>query len=625
MPDAWGIEESYVDATGTWQQVDEDMVRRLRDLIGTPQAGDGPLVVRAGEHQPPGPWTGPGDVVLEDGTTVPVDNHLPGNLPLGYHSFATPAGATRRLIVAPPRCHLPAGWRAWGWATQLYAARSSRSWGIGDLADLASLGRWSRRHEAGFVLVNPLGAVAPAGPQQPSPYFPTSRRFRSPLYLRVEDVPGAERAPAAVERGATAGRALNHDREIDRDAVWRIKLEALEAIWRAGGGQEEFDRWYAGQPDSLRRFAAWSVLAEQRGPDWTDWTEDCRHPSGAGVLVAADAHADRVRFFAWLQWLVDRQIAAAGRDIAVVQDLPIGFDPGGFDAWEWQDLLALDVAVGAPADEFNSLGQEWGIPPFVPWKLRAAGYQPFIDTIRANMAAGGGLRVDHVMGLFRLWWVIRGGRPADGAYVRYPADDLLAIVALESHRAGAVVVGEDLGTVEGHVRQALDEHDILSYKLLWFEQHDPAGWPAKAMAAVTTHDLPTVAGLWDGTDLDTQKRLGLEPNEESTAAIRARVVRSGQVEVDADPAEAVVAAYRLLARSPAILLSATLEDAAVEAERPNIPGSDDERLNWSFALPVTLEALEEDPTAARISDVLADATRPTGGASEGATGNAGNT
>jgi 4-alpha-glucanotransferase len=641
MPDAWGIEESYIDATGTPQQVDERTVARLRHLIGSPEDGtahdgtlrdgthhDGtlhdnmdPLVTRTGES----PRTGPGEVILEDGASVPVDDVLPGDLPLGYHTFAAADGSRRRLVVAPQRCHLPADWRTWGWAAQLYATRSRRSWGMGDLADLATLGRWSRRRRAGFVLVNPLGAVAPAGPQQPSPYFPTSRRFRSPLYLRVEDVPGADRVPDEIERAAMAGRGLNHDRDIDRDEVWRIKRAALEAVWRAGGDWVDFERWYAEQPAALGRFAAWSVLAERHGPEWPDWPADCRHPDGAGVRAAEADSADRVRFFAWLQWLLDRQLAAASRDIAVIQDLPIGFDPGGFDAWEWQDLLALEAAVGAPADEFNSLGQEWGIPPFVPWKLRAAGYQPFIETIRANMAVGGGLRVDHVMGLFRLWWVIRGSRPADGAYVRYPADDLLAIVALESHRAGAVVVGEDLGTVEGHVRHALFHHDILSYKLLWFEHDDPATWPPKAMAAVTTHDLPTVAGLWDGTDLDAQKRLGLQPNEESTAALRGRLVADGQVDRDADPAEAVVAAYRLLARSPAVLLSATLEDATVESERPNIPGSDDDRTNWSLALPVTLEALEEHPTAARISDVLAETTGRSGDAQEGAAGNAGNT
>ncbi|HZC27425.1 MAG TPA: 4-alpha-glucanotransferase [Actinopolymorphaceae bacterium] len=628
MPDAWGIEATYVDATGTPRQVSHETVERLRSIIGTPQDGAGPLVVEAGDS----PHTGPVEVVLEDGTSITTDDRLPADLPLGYHSVTDPTGSSRRLIVAPRRCFFPTGpnARAWGWAAQLYATRSPQSWGIGDLGDLARLARWSERHEAGFVLVNPLGAVAPAGPQQPSPYFPSSRRYRNPLYLRVEDVPGAELVPDIVGRAATAGRALNDRREIDRDAVWRIKREALEAIWQAGGGRDEFERWYASQPDSLRLFASWCVLAERHGPDWHDWPTDCQHPRGRGVarLVAADSSdpaaagpsgpatagtsdgaADRVGFHAWLQWLLDRQLTAAGRQLAVMQDLPIGFDPGGFDAWEWQDQLALDVAVGAPADEFNSLGQEWGIPPFIPWRLRAGGYQPFVETVRANIAAGGGLRVDHVMGLFRLWWIVRGSPPPDGAYVRYPAADLLSILALESQRAGAVVVGEDLGTVEGGVREVLADRDVLSYRLLWFEERDPAGWPAKAMAAVTTHDLPTVAGLWDGTDLETQKALGLQPNEASTVALRGRLAHAGGLGSDAKPGEAVMAAYRQLARAPAALLSATLDDAAVVSERPNIPGSDDQRSNWTLALPVTLDEIEAHPTAAGISDILAAAVR----------------
>ena len=247
----------------------------------------------------------------------------------------------------------------------------------------------------------------------------------------------------------------------------------------------------------------------------------------------ADANTERVRFFAWLQWLLQGQLEAAAAPVALLQDLPIGVDPDGFDAWEWQDVLAADTTVGAPPDEFNRRGQDWGLPPFVPSKLAAADYLPFIETIRASMASGGGLRVDHVMGLFRLWWIPSGCGPTDGAYVRYPADDLLGIVALESQRAGAFVVGEDLGTVEDSARAALADHDMLSYRLLWFEEDDPARWPPRALAAVTTHDLPTVVGLWDGSDLDSQRRAGMEPNTASTAAIRDRVVRSTGLAADA--------------------------------------------------------------------------------------------
>jgi 4-alpha-glucanotransferase len=288
----------------------------------------------------------------------------------------------------------------------------------------------------------------------------------------------------------------------------------------------------------------------------------------------------------------------------VIQDLPIGVNPDGADAWAWQDVLAEGASVGAPPDEFNSQGQDWGLPPFVPWRLREAGYQPLIDTIRATIASAGGLRVDHVMGLFRLWWIPAGAGPTDGGYVRYPADELLDIVALESHRAQAPVVGEDLGTVEDGVREAMAERRMLSYKVLWFESDDPATWPAASMAAVTTHDLPTVVGLWTGTDLDEQARLGLQPNDASTREIHDRVAAACGLDDDAGPDEVVRATHELLARSPSVLLTATLDDAMAEPERPNMPGADQDRDNWSLALPIPLEDLPDQPLARDVATTL---------------------
>jgi 4-alpha-glucanotransferase len=290
----------------------------------------------------------------------------------------------------------------------------------------------------------------------------------------------------------------------------------------------------------------------------------------------------------------------------VIQDLPIGVDPNGADAWSWQDLLADGVTVGAPPDEFNTSGQDWGLPPFVPGRVRRDGYRPFIETIRSSLTTGG-LRIDHVMGLFRLWWIPSGAEPSDGAYVRYRADELLAIVALESHRAGALVVGEDLGTVEAGVREALCDHNVLSYRLLWFEDDLPSAWPRSAMAAITTHDLPTVAGLWDGSDLEEQRRCGLRPNEAGTAAIRQRLKAAGGLAEDASSTDAVIAAHRLLARAPSILLSATLEDAVVEPQRTNIPGADGKRPNWSLSLPVPLEEIRHRAVPVEIAHALGTA------------------
>ena len=604
MPDRWGIEALYTDATGHEQTVSERTVDRLRGIIGEPRPVSGPLVVGPDQR----PDLGAGDLVLEDGTVLAVRGMMPDDVPFGYHVFTDDAGISRDVIVSPRKCHLQPGRRAWGWVAQLYATRSSDSWGIGDLGDLRRLAAWSNGLGAGFVLINPLGAVAPADTQQPSPYFPASRRYRNPLYLRIEDVPGAADAADTLERAATAGRALNDRREIDRDSVWRIKRAALETIWRTRANRDEFDRWYQNQPRSLREFAIWSTLVEQLGPRWREWPFDYRHPNGPGVATAGDAHADRVRFHAWLQWLVEIQLGRATQLIPIVQDLPIGFDPDGFDAWAWQDIVALDASVGAPPDAFNRNGQHWGLPPFIPWMLREANYRPFIDTIRANLAPGGGLRLDHVAGLFRLWWIPTGNSPKDGAYVHYRAEDLLAIVALESHRAAAVIIGEDLGTVEATARQAFAKHDMLSYRLLWFEPNDPAEWPSKAMAAVTTHDLPTVAGLWSGTDLDTQRELGLDPDPDANTSIRTRLADASDLSPTATATDAVAAAHELLARAPAAYLSATLEDAVAETERPNIPGTVNRSLNWCLALPVRLDEIERHPLAARLAAVLHAAT-----------------
>ena len=601
MIDAWGIQSRWEDASGVQQDVDAATVHTLRELVGRPDASQaGPLVVRAGVRA----HAGPAILVLEDGSEIGVADTLPPDLPIGYHSLRS-RGGQRALIVHPGRCHEALGPRRWGLAVQLYAARSRASWGMGDLADLRRLACWTRDALGGrFLLVNPLAATTTIGSACASPYSPATRRFRNPIYLRVEDVPGAERLGADLDALAARGRALDQERAIDRDAVWSLKRTALEHIWPHVREDADFAAWHAAQGDDLRDFAAWSALVEEHGPRWRDWPAEYRHPGSSAVARYRRDRDDRARFHAWLQWLVTRQFDAAARELPLVNDLPIGFDPDGMDAWQWQDLLALGARIGAPPDAFNQRGQDWGLPPFVPWRLRAAEYRPFIATIAAMLRSAGGLRVDHVMGLFRLWWVPPGASPRDGAYVRYPADDLLAILAIESHRAGATVVGEDLGTVEDDARRTLAQWNVLSYRLLWFEESDPSTWPAASLAAVTTHDLPTVAGLWDGSDLASQRRLGLAPNDASTRAIRERLRTTASLADDAPAEEAILAAYRTVAGAPSRLVTVTLEDAVGEAERPNMPGADGRRPNWSLALRAPLETLEAERLPRELATVL---------------------
>lgn len=604
MADPWGIEHSFVNAQNEVQEVSQETIAALREVFGEPGLESGPLVVTTGEELE----FGSGEILLEDGGWLSATDADARELPAGYHLLTDGQGGQRSLIVSPGSCHLPDDIRAWGWVSQLYGMRSRRSWGIGDLSDLRRLAEWSRGEGAGFTLINPIAAAAPTRIQQANPYYPTSRRFRNPLYLSIGEVPGAEHVAGELGEMARAGHALNESELIDRDAVWRVKQRALETIWESGAPPEEFESWLQRQPKSLRLFAIWSVLAERHGSRWQDWPAGLHNPAAASVEEIAASEEDRVRFCAWLQWCLSNQLDDAGRHLAIIQDLPIGFDPGGFDAWEWQELLALGTSVGAPPDRFNREGQDWGTPPFIPWRLASEGYRPFIETIRAGMAAGGGLRIDHVMGLWRLWCIPPGAEPSQGSYVRFPADDLLAILALESRRSRALIVGEDLGTVEEGVRETISEREMLSYRLLWFESAPPPEWPVKALAAVTTHDLPTVAGLWGRADLEEQRSLGLVVDEEGMSGIRERLASMGDLSEDSDLEDVIVAAYRQLTTAPSRLLSATLEDAVSALRRPNMPGASGRHVNWRLALPVPLEDLESHPLATRVSGILDDAT-----------------
>jgi 4-alpha-glucanotransferase len=549
-PEAWGVQVEYVDSSGAHRRAPASTVD---------------AVLEAMEARPEGP-------------------------PVGR---PRPAAATR--CHAPPR-------RMWGWAAQLYAARSLGSWGVGDLMDLDRLGRWAKSKGAGFVLINPLHAAAPVLPQNPSPYYPSSRRFRNVLYLRVEDVPGAR--DADIESIASLAKALNADRLIDRDEVLRLKLEALGRIWDGFRGASAFDAYVAERGTALEQWATFCVLAESHGDDWRTWPAPYRRPGSPEVVRAWMEHHDRIQFHQWLQWLLDLQLQRASAHVDVMHDLAVGFSPGGFDAWSWQALLAPGISVGAPPDEFNTQGQVWGLPAFDPWKLRAAGYQPFVDTIRANVRHAGALRIDHALGLARLYWVPDGASPRDGVYIRYPFEDVLDVIADESEAAAAYVVAEDLGTTVPEILDALAARGLLSYRLMWFEDNEPSEYPELAMAAVTTHDLPTIAGLWSGEDLDVQRQLELQPNVEGWQRIRGRLATLAAVDDDAGVEDVIVGTHAALADARSLLVSGTLDDAIAVVERPNMPGTTTEGPNWCLALPMPLEELEDHPLANRVAAAL---------------------
>ena len=544
---------------------------------------------------------------------------VPAGLPLGWHLLRTagPSGeAASPLAVTPDRLELPAALAdrsAWGLMVQLYSVRSRASWGAGDLRDLADLA-WLTGHEAGaqFVLVNPLHAAEPVPPLTPSPYLPTTRRFVNPLYLRVEDVhetgylTSADRA--LVEWSAEQAIALDtDDGPIDRDVVWAAKKAALEVVFaapRSAARQSAFDDFRRREGRGLEDFALWCALVERDGPP--PWSADLRDPAAPGALRARTELADRVQFFCWLQWIADEQLATAqrtaheaGMSLGVMHDLAVGVHPSGADAWALGGVLARGASVGAPPDMYNQQGQDWSQPPWHPAELERVAYRPYRDLLRTVLRHAGAVRIDHIIGLFRLWWIPSGSSPADATYVRYDHEAMIGILALEARRAGAVVIGEDLGNVEPWVRDYLSERGVLGTSILWFEKDadgrplPPEGYRRLALASVTTHDLPPTAGYLAEEHVALRERLGLltEPVAEVRRAARAEraamlaALRDlGMLGDDPSEREVVEALHRYVLRTPSVLVGVSLADAVGERRAQNQPGTDQEYPNWRVPL-----------------------------------------
>ncbi|MGH4018551.1 MAG: 4-alpha-glucanotransferase [Pseudonocardiaceae bacterium] len=574
----------------------------------------GTVALRSGRVRP---LPGPGVLVDEDGRARVVDDALPADLPAGWYTLRV--GEQEATVVVPPP-RLPEPPSTWGWMLQLYALRSAGSWGMGDLADLRSFVQWTGGiHGAGAVLVNPLHAVTPVEPVQPSPYLPSSRRFANPLYLRVKDVPSYGSVRAEVDALRPSPGVLGGAR-IDHDEVWRAKRAALELLWRAEGSPSPEALKYS---EGLRDFATFCALAEQHGPHWRQWPAELRQPGSPATARGRAELVGRVAFHAWVQQQCDRQLAAVrsaaeGMAVGVVHDLAVGVDPEGADAWALQDVLASGVTVGAPPDAFSQQGQDWGLAPWRPDRLDATGYAAYRDMLRAVLAHADGLRIDHVMGLWRLWWVPPGATPDRGTYVRYDAEVMLAVLALEAHRAGAMVVGEDLGTVEPEVTQTLHEHNMLGSAVLWFARDENAPgrpllaasrWPSRAAASISTHDLPTASGFLRGGQVRVRAELGLladvAAEHSKAAAQRQELLDLLRVEgllgaPEPSEEEVVLAMHALLARTPCRLRLVSPYDVVGEVRQPNLPGTQDEYPNWRLPLPVTLEELEPDPRVARV-------------------------
>ena len=600
-----GVATSYVDWSGQHCDVSDEAVVAVLAALDVDASSEAAItsalrhtddkpppvvVVRQGEPVPLS-----GDALCEDG----VRRELGPDLPLGYHQ----CGPTT-LIVVPQRAPVPDG-RHWGWQLQLYAAPSAGSWGIGDYADLRTVCAATAAAGGGAVLVNPVHAETPVLPLAVSPYSPSSRLFRSPLYLRVEDTAEYRAAPPDLQAAVDALRPAADPARIDRDAVWAAKVAALELLWP----RHRVGALAAFRTPELERFGEFCALAEVHGPDWRAWPAELA------------PEPQRVAFWCWLQLLVDEQLAGVGSDltVGVLHDLAVGVDGAGADAWLLGDALARGVTIGAPPDALAMLGQDWGLPPWRPDKLRETAYQPFRRMVQAVLRHAGGIRIDHVMGMSRLWWVPEGLGPTHGTYVTYDREAMLGILALEAQRAGAVVVGEDLGTVEPAVRESLDRFGVLGSAVLWFESSDgwfvpPSHWRREALASVTTHDLPTAAGYLTGAGVELRAALGqlTRPVEEERAAaaqeremLLAMLRHEGLLDDDL-----VLSLHRALVASPCRIVLASLADAIGDLRQPNLPGTVDEYPNWRLPLadasgrPVGLEEVLASDGVRRLTDLL---------------------
>ena len=563
------------------------------------------------------------------------------DIPCGYHRLEIDPGASEAMvIVAPERCWLPLsaeeGRKIWGVAAQLYVVRSKENWGIGDFGDLRRLAEGWMAAGADVVGLNPLHALFPDAPEHASPYSPASRLLLNVLYIEVSAVPGfadcqeAHKLIQAVEFQEELGQCRSASL-VDYARVTQLKLQALRILfryWNSSGDNAKgsFAAFRRERGEMLERSCVFHCLRqmlvrrEAALRDWRRWPEEYRDPSSAAVRRLAEEHEEEITFGVWMQWVADAQLAAAAgsakaMEIGFYRDLAVGCDMSGVETWSNQKAVVSGAHIGAPPDIFNPAGQDWGLPPFHPRALKEERYESFVELIRANMRHAGALRIDHVMALQHLYWIPESLSPQKGAYVRYPLEDLIGILALESQRNHCMVVGEDLGTVPDGFRERMSNANILSYRVLFFEQNMKTGvlrrpdeYPRLAVAVASNHDLPSVRAWWLGCDVELRERLKLYPDSKEAdfqrqlrerdqkqlrkAFEKQRLLRKM---AEFEPEEFVVLVHAYLARSNSFAALVQLDDITGEIDPVNLPGSTVEYPNWRRKLSVTVEELFEEP------------------------------
>lgn len=566
--DAWGITDGYHDIDGVWHATSPETRLALRDAMGDPDPGPLRWFVNAGATEPL--W-GSAQLVLEDGTVLDHVGSLPPDLPLGWHELHPDDGGPRtELVVVPPQC--PGAGRRRGLAVLAHELWSADSWEMGDLDDVATLAARLGHAGGDTILLGPLHARLPGADVDPSPYSPSTRRWWDPLWAR----PGEGRP----DRFAPAPRRLVERHRVYDEAMAALGVE-FDAITPGSDSDQIWRDWVQRRGEELVRYCRWLTVVEAFGSDTSIWPRDLATPRSTGWhdRFSTGEWARRSEFHAWCQWRVDAALARiAATGTGLITDLAVGFHPDGFDAWDLSDVTCGEVRLGAPPDPFAREGQNWGLPPMDPWAVSRARFEPWLGAVRTGLVHGTGLRIDHVIGLSRQFWIPPGGGPEHGAYVRQPREALMALLTLEAHRAGAFVVGEDLGTVEPSMRTAMAQRSILGIRVAIFTDDPPATWPSDTLATVTTHDLPTIAGILSGPDPDVTE-------------FRRRLFELGATTTDPVTSIATVHRHMMDAGSDVVLLTA--DDLCASPHRPNQPGVVGPP-SWCTRLPRPVEEIPLD-------------------------------
>ena len=664
-----GVANDWIDANGRPQKVAIGSLRAILAALGFPCGTDTDLAASRARltrtdisRSPPPLVTGTvgepirltgeaaqqraSEIVYQDGEGADVRLQIAdGGLivpPIehpGYHRLCL--GDGELTLAVAPRCCVTVNdiapiERLWGLAVQLYGLRRAGDGGIGDTTALRALATSARRHGADAIALSPTHSLFPADLSRYGPYSPSSRLFLNPLYADPADALGAQRVLAA-KAAVCDGEQLEYSSLIDWPAAARAKYALFEQLFA------DFVVHDLEQTPPTRLATAFNTFVQEGGShlhehalfealhqnwfgtekiwNWSEWPSDWRDPASATVAQFASTESRAIQYHAFLQWIADSSFAAAqasarndGMRIGLIADLAIGMDRGGSHAWARHKDLLLGLSIGAPPDPLGPNGQDWGLTGFSPQALIASGFEPFLATLRAAMRHAGGVRIDHVMGLTRLWLIPHGGSPADGAYLSYPLDDLLRLIALESHRHGAIVIGEDLGTVPDDFRGRMAQVGIAGMDVLWFTRDrrrflPPARWRSDAVAMTSTHDLPTIAGWWKGADIDTRETLGLAPDaasdrrqRNSERSVLWRSFKRVGIVKGSPPApdqtDAVVdAAVRMVAKSASSLALVPIEDVLGLTEQPNVPGTIDEHPNWRRRLDAPASTILDMPAA----------------------------